>query len=366
VRGIGARATITAAVATAALSAVSAAPAGAQQPAPPSLQHPAVVLSYYSARLLPGIVEALGVAGLPPGTPVYYGNYFGTSGAKKPGKGPPQPPPPQVNVPNGLNAPIFGWTPSKFWLGRHKEGGGLRGPAPPLAKLLAGPARRSYSWGRELGSRFRDRVRELNQQKNAGITTWQFDEIPANVLGSNAARELARGMLDGLASGRPELGDQFMPGIVFIANPALELTSRSPTGKLLRFWQSVDRDSTAFVGEEYPKFVGDPRRSAFVESAGQRHMAAQGGVLGSLANKYMVGITPGYHLAPGYGGNLKGKSPDGVNAWRAAFLAARAKIGVAGFAVFQIHGRNGTRTVMSGVLGGFGEAFGSGTGTGTP
>jgi hypothetical protein len=151
-----------------------------------------------------------------------------------------------------------------------------------------------------------------------------------------------------------------------MANRSLQLTAVGETAELRSFWSALDRASAYFVGEEYPKFVGDPRRSAFVESSGQRHMAAQGGVLGSLANKYMVGVTPGYHLAPGYGGNLKGKSADGVNAWRAAFLAARAKIGVAGFAVFEIHGHNGARSVMNGVLGGFGEAFGSGTGTGTP
>src|SRR4051794_22360981 len=352
------------AIALAALAAVLvAAPARADAP---TVQHPAVVLSYYSARELPNIVRALGTAGLPPGTPVYYGNYYGTSGAKKPGKGPPKPPPPEVEVPNGIAAPTFPWVPGKSGAGRHKAGGGLRGTAPAFAKLLAGPPRRSYSWGRELGSRFRDRVRELIALKKKDIGAWQFDEIPANILTSTAARELARGMLDGLATGRPELGDTFEPGIAFIANPALQLTATRPRGELLRFWQSVDRDTIAVVGEEYPKFVGDPRRSAFVESSGQRHMAAQGGALGSLANKYMVGVTPGYHLAPGYGGNLKGKSADGVNAWRAAFLAARAKIGVAGFAVFAIHGHNGARGVMNGLLGGFGEAFGSGTGTGTP
>jgi len=335
----------------------AAQPGAAQQPSP-SLQHPAVVLSYYSARELPNIVRALGEAGLPAGTPVYYGNYYGTSGAKKPGKGPPKPPPPEVTVPNGLVAPIFPWTPSKFWLGRHKEGGGLRGTAPAFAKLLAGPAKRSYSWGRELGSRFRDRVRELVAMKKADIASWQFDEIPANILHSKAARELARGMLDGLATGRPELGDQFMPGIAFIANPALQLTATRPSGALLRFWQTVDRDTIALVGEEYPKFVGDPTRSAFVESSGQRHMAESGGPLASLAAKYMVGVTPGYHLAPGYGGNLKGKSGEGVDAWRAAFLKARARLGVTGFAVFSIHGRNGLTSVMRGVLGGMAEALG--------
>ena len=350
------------ALAAVAALAVVASPAHAQQP---SVAHPAVVISYYSARQLPNIVSALGTAGLPAGTPVYYGNYYGTNSSKGPSKGPPKPPPPEVTVPNGVITPIFPWTPSKFWLGRHKEGGGLRGTAPAFQKLLAGPPKRSYSWGRELGSRFRDRVRELRKLGKKPPQNWQFDEIPANILHSVAARELTRGMLDGLATGRPELGDQFEPGIAYIANPALQLTAKRATGELLRFWQAVDRDTFAFVGEEYPKFVGDPARSAFVESSGQRHLAAAGGPMASLASKYMVGVTPGYHLAPGYGGNLKGKSVDGVNAWRAAFLAARARMGVAGFAVFEIHGHNGLRSVMSGVLGGFGGALGA-TGTGTP
>src|SRR5204862_5671297 len=124
---------------------LAAQPAGAQQPAGP----PAVVLSYYSARELPNIVQALADAGLPTGTPVYYGNYYGTSGSRKPGKGPPKPPPPEVTVPGGLVAPIFGWTPSKFWAGRHKEGGGLRAPAPAFAELGAGPAGRSETRGRQ-------------------------------------------------------------------------------------------------------------------------------------------------------------------------------------------------------------------------
>src|SRR5437763_7354606 len=72
---------LTAALAVSALAAAQ--PAGAQQPAP-SLQQPAVVLSYYSARQLPNIVRALGAAGLPTATPVFYGNYFGTSAPKKP------------------------------------------------------------------------------------------------------------------------------------------------------------------------------------------------------------------------------------------------------------------------------------------
>jgi hypothetical protein len=296
---------------------------------------------------------------------VYYGNYWGTSGSRKPGrKGPPKPPPPEVNVPGGLSAPIFGWTPNKFWAGRHKEGRGLRGSAPDFWKLISGSSRRSYSWGRELGSRFRDRVRNLRKLKKTQVDAWQFDEIPANVLSSKAARELVRGMLDGLATGRPELGDKFERGIVYIANPALQLTGRRATGELLRFWQTVDRTSVAFVGEEYPKFVGDPRRSAFVESSGQRHMAASGGPLASLARKYMVGVTPGYSAKRGHGGNTKGKSADGVNAWRAAFLRARARLGVAGFGVFSIHGRNGLRSVMSGVMSGFAEALGGPAGTG--
>src|SRR5947199_3661062 len=80
----------------------------------PAAASPAVVLSYYNARDLKRIVTLLGSAGLPAGTPVYYGNYYGTSPPRKKG-GPHKPPPPPVTVPNGRQAPIFPFSPSKFW-----------------------------------------------------------------------------------------------------------------------------------------------------------------------------------------------------------------------------------------------------------
>jgi hypothetical protein len=60
----------------------------------------------------------------------------------------------------------------------------------------------------------------------------------------------------------------------------------------------------------------------------------------------VVGVTPGYRDVPGLGGNVKGRSSEGVNAWRADFLNARAQYGVAGFATYNLLGENGTSTAL--------------------
>ena len=41
---------------------------------------------------------------------------------------------------------------------------------------------------------------------------------------------------------------------------------------------------------------GNTRRSAFVQSGGQRTMISHGGTLGQLGDKYVTGITPGYRV----------------------------------------------------------------------
>lgn len=347
----------------AALLAPAAAHAQPQAPASP----PAVVLSYYSAGDLKRIVGLLDRAGLPAGTPVWYGNYYGTAPPRKPGtkRKPPLPP---VAVPNGHQAPIFPWAPSKFWNGRVLPAnqrrlvrGGLTGAAPPLARLLAGPASRRLAWGRELGQRFRDRVRAVEAKKGATpIDGWQFDEIPANAVGPQGRpiRELVRGILSGLHDGRPELGDKPEPGIVYMANHALALTALGDSPELHAFWQAIDATTSMFVGEEYAKFAGDPERAAFVQGAGQRHLAASGdAAMRSLASKYVVGVTPGYLPAINLGGNTDNKSPDGVAAWRATFLAARARSGIAGFASYNLQKRNRGSGVLGAMLNGFGEAL---------
>jgi hypothetical protein len=224
----------------------------------------------------------------------------------------------------------------------------MDGAAPSLAALLARGGSSAYRWGREIGRRFRDRVRQVEEIHHVDVDRWQFDEVPTNAAGRSGrkARDLVRGMLNGVTYGRPELGDRRVRGVVFVAHESLKLAARPATGELGRFWRTVDGDSLAVVGEEYPRFVGNPRRSAFVQSAGQRAMARAGGVLRKLAAKYVVGVTPGFAGASGLGGNTGGRSPDGADAWRADFLAARAQYGVAGFAAYDMQGENGRRRTV--------------------
>jgi hypothetical protein len=312
---------------------------------------PVVAIAYYSSDDLPAIEDAVRRAKLPRGVPVYYGNYWGTSPGRR--RRLHAATVPTVEIPNGRRAPIFGWTPNKFWDRRRLSDADesklsssdrrMSGAAPSLYTLLARGGSTAYDWGRELGKRFRDRARQVEAGGDK-VERWQFDEVPTNAVGRDGrkARDLVRGMLDGLLVGRQELGDRHVRGIVFFANATLELASRPNRGELKGFWQTVNRDSVALAGEEYPRFVGNPRRSAFVQSGGQRAMAAQGGVLGTLASKYVVAVTPGYRDVPGLGGNVNHKSKEGVDAWRADFLAARAQYGVAGFATYNLLGENGT------------------------
>src|SRR5256714_3206147 len=325
-----------------------------------SWRNPLVAVAYYSSRDLPAIRSSLLKAKLPRGTPVFYGNYWGTAPRRAPGTHhPPHPPPPVVKIPNGKLTPIFGWTPNKFWTGRRltssqeRRLGRLdrhhfRGAAPGLYALLGRGGGSAYRWGRELGRRFRDRMRQVEGHGD-DVSRWQFDEIPTNALGSSGrkARDLVRGMLNGATYGRPELGDGKLRGIVFAANATLELAGVRQSGELRRFWRTVDSDSYALAGEEYPRFLGDPARSAFVQSGGQRAMAAQGRALGSLASKYVVAVTPGYLHEPGLGGNTRGRSHEGVNAWRADFLHARAQYGPAGFATYDLLGPNGSTKALA-------------------
>lgn len=330
------------------LGATAAAPPARAADASPS--HPLVAIAYYSSSTLETIRNALVDAKLPAGTPVYYGNYWGTapSGGKHHHH---PPPPPPVHIPNGRVAPILGWTPNKFWDARRlttserrslkNTSSRMSGQAPPLYTLIDRGGSEAYRWGRELGRRFRDRVRQVVEGGDE-VDSWQFDEVPTNALGhgGDRARELVRGMLDGVAYGRRELGDRKVRGVVFFANATLELARERNHGELKRFWRTVDRDSLAVAGEEYPRFEGDPRRSAFVQSAGQRTMARRGGTLGRLASKYVSAVTPGYLGNPGLGGNVRHRSADGVAAWRRDFIHARAQFGVAGFGVYDLGGTN--------------------------
>jgi hypothetical protein len=346
---VGGRRGATVATLAALAAAAGATPAHAADASP---SRPLVAIAYYSSSTLKTIKNALVDAKLAEGTPIYYGNYWGTSRTRKPGDHrPPHPPAPEVHIPNGRAAPIFGWTPNKFWTGRRltsyeqgrikHDNRRVRGRAPGLYTLIARGGSSAYSWGRELGRRFRDRMRQVEKHGD-DVASWQFDEVSTNALGRNGhrSRYLVRGMLDGVTYGRPELGDKKMRGIVYFANATLELANEPYRGELKRFWRTVDRDSLALAGEEYPRFVGNPRRSAFVQANGQRAMARRKGSLGSLASKYVSAVTPGYLGERGLGGNVHGRSTEGVNAWRADYLHARAQFGIAGYATYDLLGTN--------------------------
>jgi hypothetical protein len=317
-----------------------------------------VILSYWKGRHLPRLVRAIERSGLPAGTPLYYGNYWGS------GK-PSEPNPPKgrkVKVPGRL-APIFPlMAKSTFWRARkipaaqrHLLPGSVRWkrrgriPRPERLMRLSNGAR--YAWGVELGQRFRDRIRSKRKARKR-VVTWQLDEIPHEVAGPRGARQrvFIRGVLKGITDGRPQMGDEPLPGIVWITQPALKLAGHRASGDLAVFWRQLDRSTIYLVGEEYPRFSGPARRAARKHARGQARLWHAGGARRSLARKYVAGMTPGYRLDKGLGGNVGRRSRPAVRRWRRAYVQARSRKGVAGFAQYNFRYRNAAPAVMNDVL----------------
>jgi hypothetical protein len=227
----------------------------------------------------------------------------------------------------------------------------LGGPLPALPQLLRLSSTARVSWGIELGARFRD---ELRAASRAGTRTagWQLDEVLAETVGpqGRAQREFARGALRGLIFGRAALGDRPQQGLVWWAHTAFVLAGRPITPELNAFWRILNRASLGLVGEEYPEFAGDPAVAAGAEAAGQRALLRGGPVRRALARKYVAGLTPGYRLAPGLGGNTRGRPRVEVNRWRERYVSARAATGIAGFAEFNFRHENSSAQVMQDVL----------------
>jgi hypothetical protein len=313
-----------------------------------------VVLSYWQSRHYPRLVDSVRRARLPGTTAVYYGNYWGSgrpSEPKRPGSKPPRRPP----MPNGRPAPIFPLAYSVFWRKRRlpardrrtvrRHGGAARaGRLPPMRKLLRRSGAHAYRWGRELGRRFRDRIRN-KRRHGTRVTTWQFDEIVSEVAKDGRRRALIRGVLEGLHRGRRELGDRKLPGIVFATQRAMRTARRG--GTFRRFWRAVDRVALYVVGEEYPDFTGRAASVARRQSAGQRALRRASR---SLARKYVVGMTPGARLEPGLGGNVRRRSVGAVNGWREHYVRARARRRPAGFAQYHFRFENSRTKVMKGAV----------------
>ena len=205
-----------------------------------------------------------------------------------------------------------------------------------LPKPLPSTAARRIAAGRAAGRSFRDKMGDSAE-------TWQFDEISRLVMRSRETREFARGVLDGLH-------DDSLRGFVWLAHSAFGLALKPVDAELSAFWHTLGTAASHVVGEEFPPFVGDPVAAAHAMDAGRRALAAGGPVRRSLARRYQAGITPGYRLAPGLGGNVNHRSRAFVNSWRARYLSARRKAGLRDFAVFNFRFGNASPQVMNDVL----------------
>jgi hypothetical protein len=276
-------------------------------------RRPIVLLSYFTLRDLGALLDAMRRSGLTKGAAVYVGSYG-------------------VN-PRAANAV--------------HEGGSLYAPMLALRNILPSPlpptAARRVAAGREAGRSFRDRMGSA-----PGAETWQFDELSRRVASSRPVREFARGVLDGMLHGRAE--DRDVSGFVWLARSAFALPLRPIDAELNTFWHVVSAAAAHIVGEEFPPFVGDPAVAARSQDAGRRALAAGGPIRRSLAARYVAGITPGYRLAPGLGGNVDDRSRAWVNRWRARYLATRRAAGIRGFAVFNFRFDNASPQVMNDVL----------------
>ena len=307
-------------------------------------------LSYFAPSALPQLLRAAEQAGLPAGARVYLGSYGVGGGLAD-----------SIEEAGYRYAPMFHLKPSWYWERRRlppadelrlsDEAKRFAGPLPSLPELLRAPAARRVRWGVELGARFRDEIREA-ERAGATIPAWQLDEIQAEAAGSlgRQYRELTRGVLRGVLFGRPRLGDGPRQGLVWWAHTAFLLATRSITPELSAFWRMLNRACLGLVGEEYPQFAGNPTTVARAEASGQRGLQRGGPVRQALARKYVAGMTPGYHLAAGLGGNTQGLPTAEVNRWREGYVAARAEADVAGFAEFDWRFGNNRVRVMNDVL----------------
>jgi hypothetical protein len=279
-----------------------------------NLRRPIVLLSYFTLRDLGALVDAARRSGLTERATVYIGSYGVNSRAAN-----------AVHEESSLYAPMIA----------------LRNVLPsPLPPTRA----RRVAAGREAGRSFRDRMHSVP----GAAETWQFDELSRRVASSRPVREFARGVLDGLLHGRAQ--DSEISGFVWLAHSAFALPLRPIDAELNAFWHVVGAAASHIVGEEFPPFLGDPAAAARTDDAGRRALAAGGPIRRSLAARYVAGITPGYRLVPGLGGNIDGRSRTFVNRWRGRYLATRRGTGVRSFAVFNFRFGNASPQVMNDVL----------------
>jgi hypothetical protein len=305
-----------------------------------------LLLSYFEPDDVPKLIRAIRATRTPPGTPVYVGSY-GVNG----------PVARQVHeLKRGLYAPMFPIKPGPFWTKRRVEADEPRfeGRLPSLTAMMRLQPRERVAWGKELGRRFRDEIRQAEEQ-SIRVDAWQFDELVAELSGGQGRqwRELTRGALHGLYFGRLEFGDGPRIGFVWASLHALRIASLRVDSELTAFWRALDAAAFALVGEEYTPFTGNPDDRAREYAAMQRVLASsRGEIRRGLAARYVVGMTPGWHLASGLGGNVARRPRAEVNRWRAKYVDERARQSLAGFAAYHLRFENSSEQVMKDTLAG--------------
>ena len=165
------------------------------------------------------------------------------------------------------------------------------------------------------------------------LEVWQFDEVLGQCGTDSTYREFVGGVLAGLALGRPELGDRPQKGIVWVAQTAMtRLPHLAIDSAVQAFWEDLDRATLFLVGEEYPPFRGDPAAAAQRFADTQQALSSGGPIRKSLAQRYIAGMTPGWHAKAGsppkdlgLGGNLDSKPDPFVSTWRTGFIDGRIR-----------------------------------------
>lgn len=308
----------------------------------------AALISYFELEDLPRLMDAVAASGMPPGTRVHVGSYGASRQASEI----------VLSYPGTRYAPLFkslertaGWerrrlTPEE----ERRVSRRFSGRVPDFPALLRLSTAQRLGWGVEVGRRYRDTIRHA-RQAGVRVNSWQIEELGTQLAGSQGRewREFVRGILQGMTFGRGVLNDREQKGWVWGTRRALRLASLPVNRELRAFWHQLNRASFRIVGEEFVDFVGDPARAARTWSDGQRALASGGPVRRSLAGRYVAGMSPGYWLSHGYGGNVDGLSRAGVNRWRNGYIAERARLGLAGFAEYHFRYENSRTVVMQDV-----------------
>ena len=339
-----------------------AAQSQALKPAPPKAKPgtpPAAIFSYYEAEHRTALTASIKRAKLPPGTPTYMGTYGVSEEDSEAAH----------SLSGGQYAPGFALVRDKFpgvFAGREKgvKGDKAHAGEVPELKELAGQknaASAAYAWGKEIGRRFRDKIREA-QGQGIPVETWQLDEVWPSASKSRTgppavSREYIRGAIEGLAEGRAAMHDQYLPGLVHVAHPG-DLARLGNSGEMAKFWKTLDEATLYVLGEEYPPFKGGvagAKAAADRADAGVDALQQDGKHGKSIAKKYVACLTPGYrHAKPkadgtpndSLGGERPGQSAASVDAWRATYMNERMHDGVAGIEQFNWRGKNERKSVM--------------------